>query len=356
MSLHKMRSIGVAVFGLGRAGKIHLANILRHPGFQLKYAVDPSELSRTECSAMLPSDHRAVFISGTKEELNELFADDTVNAVFVCSQTDSHYSITRTALMHGKAVFCEKPISLNVAETEELYRIAAAKGLPLHCSFNRRYDPQVRQLKSRLSSGELGQIHLVKTCSRDHPRPPTDFLKVSGGFIHDCASHDLDMVCWLIGGFPERVFATATTHDPEIGALKDTDTAVIVLDFPSTASGRPGPIAVIDISRHGVYGYDQRVEVLGDGGMMRSENQQEDGVVFNAPGATCSGPIRNSFPQRYAASYVNSLDHFLAAVTGAEKTEVSGHDVLNISRLATCCEESIKSGQPIDFHVVNYDL
>nr|VZI31641.1 unnamed protein product [Spirometra erinaceieuropaei] len=132
-----MRPTGVAVFGLGRAGKIHLANILRHPGFQLKYAVDPSELPRTECRAMLPSDHRAVFISGTKEELNELFADDTVNAVFVCSQTDSHYSITRTALMHGKAVFCEKPISLNVAETEELYRIAAAKGLPLHCSFNR---------------------------------------------------------------------------------------------------------------------------------------------------------------------------------------------------------------------------
>uniref|UniRef100_A0A0X3PWJ0 Putative oxidoreductase YrbE n=1 Tax=Schistocephalus solidus TaxID=70667 RepID=A0A0X3PWJ0_SCHSO len=320
------------------------------------YAVDPKEFARAECRAMLQLDHPAVFMSGTKEELNELFTDDTVHAVFVCSQTDSHYSITRTALLHGKAVFCEKPVSLNAVETEELYRIAAEKGLPLHCSFNRRYDPQVRELKSRLSSGEVGQIHLVKTCSRDHPRPPTDFLKVSGGFIHDCASHDLDMVCWLVGAFPERVFATATTHDPEIGALKDTDTAVIVLNFPSTASGRPGPIAVIDISRHGVYGYDQRIEVLGDGGMMRSENQQEDSVVFNAPGTTCQGPIRNSFPQRYAASYVNSLDNFLSTVNGALKAEISGHDVLNISKLATCCEESIKCGQPVDFRVVNYDF
>ncbi|VDM02709.1 unnamed protein product [Schistocephalus solidus] len=166
----------------------------------------------------------------------------------------------------------------------------------------------------------------------------------------------MDMVCWLVGAFPERVFATATTHDPEIGALKDTDTAVIVLNFPPTASGRPGPIAVIDISRHGVYGYDQRIEVLGDGGMMRSENQQEDSVVFNAPGTTCQGPIRNSFPQRYAASYVNSLDNFLSTVNGALKAEISGHDVLNISKLATCCEESIKCGQPVDFRVVNYDF
>lgn len=113
---------------------------------------------------------------------------------------------------------------------------------------------------------------------------------------------------------PERVFVTASTHANEIAALGDVDTAIIVLNFPSTSSNKPGPFAVIDISRHGCYGYDQRVEILTDGGMLRSENQNAPDIVFNAPKGTRSGPIKESFPQRYDESYVNSLECFLEMI------------------------------------------
>ncbi|VDD82765.1 unnamed protein product [Mesocestoides corti] len=346
--------LGIALFGLGRAGRIHARNILAHPQCRLLYAIDPSQQAVSTFNEVIPTaaNNIHVIVSCDAADLDCVFNDTSVEAVFVCSTTGSHYEIARRAILCGKAVFCEKPISVDVEETEALYRMALAKNIPLHCSFNR----QVCEMYDHLQSGNLGSIHVVKTCSRDHPCPSTKFLRESGGFFHDCATHDLDMICWLVGAMPQRVFVTATTQDESIRELNDVDTAVIVLNFPSRTPSEPGPIAIVDISRHGCYGYDQRVEILTDGGMLRSENQQASGIVLSIPGATQSAPIKDSFPQRYDESYVQSLNVFVKCVLEKRPAEISGHDVINISRLAHACDESLKSGQPVDFQSIKLDF
>ncbi|VDO07223.1 unnamed protein product [Rodentolepis nana] len=350
--------IGIALFGLGRAGRIHSKNILANPKCVLLYAVDPSPSAIAEFKSLIPPNREEIkYINSTDDKaIKCIFEDRSVTAIFVCSTTGSHYAIAKWAIESGKAIFCEKPISVDVTETEALYRLAFEKNIPLHCSFNRRYDPQIIEMHETLNCGQMGTIHVVKTCSRDHPCPSIEFLRESGGFFHDCASHDLDMICWLIGAMPERVYVTASAHSKEIAELNDVDTAVIVLNFPPLTKNRPGPIAIVDISRHGVYGYDQRVEVLTDGGMIRSENQQADGVVLNAPSVTKSAPIKTSFPQRYYYSYLNSLECFIDTVQERKHADISACDVVNISRLAHLCEKSFKDGQPHEFRPTKLDF
>ncbi|KAM3183387.1 hypothetical protein ACTXT7_010438 [Hymenolepis weldensis] len=350
--------IGIVLFGLGRAGRIHAKNILANPKCVLLYAVDPSPSVTAEFRSLIPPNRNEIqYINSTDDKaMKRIFEDQSVTAVFVCSTTWSHYTITKRAIESGKAVFCEKPISVDVSETEALYRLALEKNIPLHCSFNRRYDPQIIEMHETLRRGDLGTIHVVKTCSRDHPCPPIEFLRESGGFFHDCASHDLDMICWLVGAMPERVFVTASAHSKEIAELNDVDTAVIVLDFASLTKNRPGPIAIIDISRHGAYGYDQRVEVLADEGMIRSENQQAPGVILNAEKVTKSAPIKMSFPQRYKDSYINSLERFIDTVQKGKQADITACDVVNISRLAHLCEESFRGGKPLEFKPIKLEF
>ena len=250
---HKI--VHVALCGFGRAGHMHLASIRRSTRCRLKYIVDVAGTEKAieqfleECN-----------MSSTKFVLVEKFdtvvlQDTELQAVMVTTPTQSHEEYVRKSLRAGKAVFCEKPIATTIEATKACYKESYDAGLPLLCAFNRRFDPGFRQVYQQVNEGKIGKVHMIKTTSRDSPLPPIAYLKQSQGMFHDCAVHDLDVVCWIMGEAPVEVFAQGTALHPEIAAMDDVDTIAIVLKFPS------GALATIDLSRHSSYGYDQRLEV-----------------------------------------------------------------------------------------------
>ncbi|XP_014674726.1 PREDICTED: uncharacterized oxidoreductase YrbE-like [Priapulus caudatus] len=233
-----------------------------------------------------------------------------------------------------KAVFCEKPLAGSLAGIDELYELAKRRGLHLFCAFQRRFDPSFVDVKKAVGEGRVGTVHVVKSCSRDNPLPPIDFLRTSGGIFHDCAVHDIDIVCWMLGEWPESVVAVAHTHLASIAELDDSDTVAITMKFPS------GVIAVIDLSRHGVYGYDQRVEVFGTDGMMVADNQRPTSCSISDRQGTLSAPFQYTFLQRYETAYKVELEHFLRVLAGQETMTVTSETTRMVCRVATACETS----------------
>ena len=185
-----------------------------------------------------------------------MLQDPEVNAVIVTTPTNEHEFYVRKSLAAGKAVFCEKPIAADLNSIMECYNLAEQVKQPLYCAFNRRFDSGMSSLQCQVKEGKIGTLFHIKTTSRDSPFPTIAYLKTSKGIFRDCAIHDIDLVCWIVGEKPCSVFAQASAFNPEIAAIGDVDTAVIVLKFPS------GVLASIDVNRHSQYGYDQRLEVL----------------------------------------------------------------------------------------------
>ncbi len=173
----------------------------------------------------------------------------------MATPTDSHEYFVRRGLEAGRGVFCEKPIAGNIGDIGLCYDIAEKYGLPLYCAFNRRFDAGMRSVYDHVRAGKIGRVYQIKTCSRDSPLPSLAYLKISHGMFHDCAVHDIDMVCWVVGEEPVRVVAEGSTFNEGIRSLGDVDTIAIILKFPS------GVLATIELSRHSTYGYDQRLEV-----------------------------------------------------------------------------------------------
>ena len=181
--------------------------------------------------------------------------DPEVDAVFVTTPTDSHESYVVRALNAKKAVFCEKPIAPEIKAINDCYNLASKVNIPLFCAFNRRFDPALSRLNEQVREGKIGKVYHIKMTSRDAPLPSIAYLKISNGIFHDCAVHDIDMVCLVVGERPVGVFAQGSAFDPEIEAIGDLDTVAIVLKFPS------GALASIELNRHSHDDYDQRLEV-----------------------------------------------------------------------------------------------
>nr|CAD7459065.1 unnamed protein product [Timema tahoe] len=279
------KTINIAIFGIGRAGSIHLSNLARNPRAEVVYIVDDVEgksenfkrywkldkvtfLKSSEANKVFndpnlvscePYESTETLMGNLINKVNlclpTLFLAYRVDAVVVASPTYTHEDIVRKSLEKGKAVFCEKPVAEDIASTKRCYEEAKKVGKPLFTGFNRRFDPAYSELRDRARKGEVGHIQTIKVCSRDSPLPPINYLKHSGGIYHDCAVHDIDIMCWVLGEYPTQVAAIAHTHTPEIAALKDHDTVAMVLKFPSGTTG------MIDLSRNSCYGYDQRLEV-----------------------------------------------------------------------------------------------
>lgn len=330
--------IGVALFGVGRAGTIHFHSLVRSPRVHLLYIVEKDQSDRAKS---LVADYHLDATVLLDSEADKVYNDSRISAVVVCSPTFAHEDIVRGALSHGKAVFCEKPISDSYEGTASCYELAKKAGKPLFCSFNRRWDPTVRTLREKVVQGDLGVVHVVKTCSRDSPVPTNEYLKTSGGMFYDCGIHDIDAVCWVLREQPHTVYAQAACHIDRIRQLEDIDTAAIVLTFPS------GALGIIDISRYAAYGYDQRLEAFGANGMLVSENQAKTSLVNYGAKDVTHDLIKYSFPQRYAESYVNAMDHFLDALKDGTDVEVTASDALGNLKIAAACLQSHRTGQPV---------
>eukprot|EP01121_Diplochlamys_sp_Union-15-3_P008827 TRINITY_DN2367_c0_g1_i2.p1 TRINITY_DN2367_c0_g1~~TRINITY_DN2367_c0_g1_i2.p1 ORF type:complete len:335 (-),score=50.00 TRINITY_DN2367_c0_g1_i2:68-1072(-) len=331
-----MSRVQVALCGLGRIGQVHLRHLLANPRIRLLGVVDVDELALKKVKEETGIE---VFTS-----LEEVLSKFTIQGVIVCTPTATHASYIKTALAKKAHVFCEKPVSLDIKEVDECYEIAKLQNVHLLCGFQRRSDPNFARLHDQVTKHKaIGNVQIIKTTSRDHPVPAVSFLKLSGGFFHDCASHDLDIVRWIAGENPIEVFTYASTFRTEIKELNDVDTAVILLKFAS------GILASIDLSRKAVYGYDQRIEVHGDGGMIKAENTKKHTVHLYTDNGELSAPGPWSFQDRYPVAYAEELDHFVDIIEGKAQPKITHDDVKKVTIIANAVEESFKTGKPVRF-------
>jgi myo-inositol 2-dehydrogenase/D-chiro-inositol 1-dehydrogenase len=318
--------IDVALIGAGRMGQVHGRNAALHPGLHLKYLVDP----RPAASAFA-DEFGAATVS-----LEQALADPAIGGVLVCSTTDQHLNHALAAVEAGKAVFCEKPIDLDLDKVRAAQpRFADARFL---LGFNRRFDPQFARLKQQLDAGAVGRLETLHLVNHDPAAPPPGFIPTSGGLFKDFTIHDLDMARWLLGEEPVEVYAAASCLvDPDIGRQGDVDTARCVL---KTASGR---LCVISNTRRSGYGYDQRIEAFGSNGMICAGNEAGDTVHVLTESGVTSAPIKPAFPQRYGEAYRLQINHFADVVHGRSVPQTGYADGVAALVLAEACEQSARS-------------
>ncbi|SDE46536.1 inositol 2-dehydrogenase [Kordiimonas lacus] len=324
---------GICLIGAGRIGQIHAANFAALGSGILKYIVDPV----TEAAAALAADTGA-----QATDLETALADQEVTGVVIASATNTHADLIEKAAHAGKAIFCEKPIDLDLQRTTDCLSTADSLGTPLLLGFNRRFDPNFAALKASLDAGAVGTVEMVHITSRDPSPPPVSYIKTSGGLFKDMMIHDLDMARWLLGEDPVEVSAMASClTDPEIATAGDVDSALVTL---RTASGK---LCQISNSRRAVYGYDQRIEVHGSGGLAQVGNQHDSTLSINRGTGLQGDKIQHFFLERYAEAYKHEARHFQDILKGSATPLATGADGLKALILAEAALKSLQTGTTV---------
>jgi myo-inositol 2-dehydrogenase/D-chiro-inositol 1-dehydrogenase len=323
----------VGLLGAGRIGRIHGGNIAAHPRATLAAVADADAAA---------ADQLAAAIGAVVTTVDAVIDAEDIAAVFICTPTDTHADLIERATRASKPVFCEKPIALDVARTRRCLEVVRQTGCKLMIGFNRRFDPSFGALRRRVAAGEIGKVELVTILSRDPAPPPPGFVERSGGLFRDMMIHDLDMARFLLGEEPVEVHAVGSCLvDPAIGAAGDVDTAAVLL---KTASGR---IAQISNSRRATYGYDQRIEVHGSGGLLAAGNQRATTVEHADASGYSRDPVLPFFLERYAEAYRRELDAFVAAILDGTPVAPTGEDGLRAQLLADAATEAATSGKTV---------
>jgi myo-inositol 2-dehydrogenase / D-chiro-inositol 1-dehydrogenase len=325
--------VRIGLLGAGRIGRIHGGNIAAHRQARLAAVADALPAAAESLAAATGSHVR---------DPGSILEDPEIDAVVICTPTDTHAGLIEAAARAGKAVFCEKPVDLDANRIRQCLEVVRAAGSILMIGFNRRFDPSFAALERRLRAGEIGEPEMVTILSRDPAPPPLDYVARSGGLFRDMMIHDLDMARFLLADEPVEVHAVgACLIDPAVGALGDVDTAGVLL---KTASGR---IAQISCSRRAAYGYDQRIEVHGAKGLLAAGNRFATTLTkADAQGYT-SDPALPFFLERYAEAYRAELAAFLAAVLGGAPVSPSGEDGLRAQILADAATAAARTGSPV---------
>lgn len=325
--------IRLGLLGAGRIGRIHGLNVAARSDARLVAVAD---------AAADAAERLAAETGAGARETAAILADPAIDAILICTPTDTHADLIEAAVKAGKGVFCEKPVDLAAERIRTCLDVVEASGKPLMIGFNRRFDPNFANLRQRLHAGEIGAIEMVSVISRDPAPPPASYVARSGGLFRDMMIHDFDMARFLLGEEPVVVHALGSSLvDPAIGEAGDVDTAAVLM---KTASGR---IAQISNSRRATYGYDQRIEVHGAGGMLRAGNIHETTVECATGNGFKADPVQNFFLERYAAAYRAELSAFLAVVRGEASPSPSGQDGLRAQLIADAATESCRTGQPV---------
>ncbi len=330
-----MKTLNIGVIGAGRIGKLHAENLAAMKSARLHVV---SDLNLREQEGWLRD------IGGPKSttRYEDVLSDPEVEAVFICSSTDTHVEMIEKAARAGKHMFCEKPVSLDVKETKRVLDVVRDAGVLLQTGFNRRFDANFRKVRELVSGGSLGEPHVVRITSRDPGPPPYDYIRVSGGLLFDMAIHDFDMARYLSGSEVVEVYAKgAVLVDPKIGELGDIDTAVTTLTFEN------GAIGTIDNSRKAAYGYDQRVEVLGSKGMVTVRNDFEHSAEWSTAEGVFGDKPKHFFLERYQQAYKAETEAFVRAVLEGKPVPVDGNDALQAERIACAAKRSLVEGRPV---------
>ncbi|WP_432454923.1 MULTISPECIES: inositol 2-dehydrogenase [unclassified Agarivorans] len=322
----------IALFGAGRIGQVHAVNIANHPQTRLYSVIDPYDVNAEQLCQQY---------GAQRQTLELAMQDEQIHGVCICSATDTHADLIELAAKAGKAIFCEKPIDLDISRVRDCLAVVKTHQVPILVGFNRRYDPQFRALKQQLDQGAIGAPATLTITSRDPEPPPAEYSQVSGGIFRDMTIHDLDMARFILGEDPLSISAHGSCKvDPAIGEAGDIDTAVLILNFPS------GAMAVIQNSRRSGYGYDQRLELHGELGMLQAENQRESLVSqWTHTGQHAAKPML-FFLERYKDAYIAEWQHFVDVLNGASP-ECSGDDGELALKMADAALLSLKSGMTV---------
>jgi myo-inositol 2-dehydrogenase / D-chiro-inositol 1-dehydrogenase len=327
--------LNICLIGAGRIAAVHARRIAEHPDLRLATVVDVNLEAATRLAATYGARPGA--------DVGGAIREPATDAVLIASSSSTHAELIVRAVEAGKPVFCEKPLDLDLGRANACLREIEGKGVPVFVDFNRRFDPNHAALERALRTGEVGALELISITSRDPEPPPVAYLANSPGALFlETMVHDLDMARWLLGEEPVEVFAMASCLiEPAFRPLNESDTAVAVLRTDS------GKLCQINNSWRATYGYDQRIEVLGSGGMLRSDNVRRTTLERYDAAAVRSDVLPYFFTERYAEAYRLALDHFADVVRHGEEPFITAEDGRRALVLADAALRSAKSGQPV---------
>ena len=339
------KAINVGLVGAGRIGRVHAENLAyRIPEANLLAVsdvfVDAAEKLAAELQVPAAyADHRYIL------------EDETIDAVLICSSTDTHAQFVAEAAAAGKQVFCEKPIALDLQAIDRALVAVEEAGVKLMIGFNRRFDPNFKRVREVVAAGEIGQPQVLRITSRDPAPPPLAYVQVSGGLFLDMTIHDFDMARYLMASEVEQVYAAGgALIDPAIGQAGDVDTAVITLHFEN------GGLGVIDNSRQAVYGYDQRVEVFGSGGLVAADNDYPNSARISDAHRVHRDLPLNFFMDRYTESYIAEIRAFVRCIQDDEPPPVTGVDGRIPVVMGYAAKRSHELGRPVRLDEVEQGL
>ncbi|KPF41224.1 inositol 2-dehydrogenase [Rhizobium sp. AAP43] len=325
--------LNVGLLGAGRIAGVHATAISSNPGSRLVAISDINQAAAEKLAAQYGAEARST---------DAVLSDPAIDAVLIATSTDTHSDLIERATAAGKAVLCEKPVDLSLARARACEKAAAQTGRPVMIGFNRRFDPNFAAVKAAADRGEIGKTELLSITSFDPAPPPVAYIKVSGGLFRDMMIHDFDMANFIMGATPSSVSAVGSSIvDPEIGAAGDVDTAVVTLSY---ADGR---IAVIKNSRRAVYGYDQRLELLGSEGLLQAQNMLENTVVKSTTSGVTGAKPTYFFLERYMPAYAAEWAAFVAAVADGAALPVTLQDGVAALAMAEAAAQSLANGHPV---------
>jgi myo-inositol 2-dehydrogenase/D-chiro-inositol 1-dehydrogenase len=324
----------LGILGCGRIGQVHAQSIGQVPNAELVAVADAMPAAADTLASATGAEARAA---------QDILSAGDIDAVVIGTPTDTHFDLIQAAAANRKAIFCEKPIDMDVARIRACIDAVEAAGVAFMSGFNRRFDPNFAGLQRRLREGEIGEVEIVTILSRDPSPPPISYIESSGGLFRDMMIHDFDMARFLLGEEPVRVQAVgAALVDPAIGDAGDVDTAAAIL---TTASGR---ICQISNSRRATYGYDQRIEVHGAKGLLKAENQLESTVELATEAGFRRAPTQHFFLERYAQAYVLELAEFVGAVLDGKAPTPGIHDGLRAQALADAADLALREARLVE--------
>ena len=323
--------INLAIIGAGRIGHVHAEAINKNINANLIYIYDMNNSVANKFASKF---------NCKIADINSIKNDKNIDAVVICSPTNTHIDLIKNFSRAKKAIFCEKPIDLNIKKVRRCLTIIEKNNINFMIGFNRRFDPHFLTLKKSIEEGKIGDIEILILTSRDPGLPPVQYLENSGGLFKDMTIHDFDMAAFLLGELPTEIYSTASVLvDQKLKNINDYDTASLILN---TKSGKQ---IIINNSRRASYGYDQRIEVHGSKGMISAENQRPVSIEIATSKGFTKPPLHHFFMTRYIQAYENELDHFIQSLMHNSNIHPNGHDGLNALIIAEAAYSSLKSGK-----------
>ena len=335
--------IKVGIIGAGRIGRVHSESISKYvKGAEIK------AISDIKVTEELQSWAASMGIPHVYDDYRKILQDPEIDAVLVCSSTNTHAPISIEAAQAGKHIFCEKPVDPNKDKIREVLDVVDKARVKFQVGFNRRFDHNFKAIKDRVVAGDIGEPHLIRVTSRDPDAPPIEYVKVSDGMFFDMTIHDFDMIRYLSGSEVVEVYAAGgVLVNPEIGKAGDIDTAVITLKLAN------GAIGVIDNSRKAVYGYDQRAEVFGSKGAVQTSNDTNSTAVYSCEAGVIAEKPKYFFLERYMQSFAEEIRCFIDSIVNDTPTAVNGNDGLQPVLIALAAQKSLEEGRPVKLSEVD---